>query len=123
MNVDSRAVAPFAPARGYGYRFHTMLKPIETTTLRVDRRIDGVLIRPDILDKTTRTIVEVKPNNAREIGSGMRQLQRYLEAAQRAYGGDWKGQVWIYDMPPPIEFNIPRTIGGFGSFANSGFFN
>ncbi|MCH7903841.1 MAG: hypothetical protein IH944_04650 [Armatimonadetes bacterium] len=110
-------------ARGYGFRFHQLGKRFQTDTLRLDKVIEGTRMRPDILDKTTKTIIEIKPSNARQIGVGTNQLQRYLEAAQRAYGGDWKGQVWTYDMPPPVQFNIPRTIGGFGSFANSGFFN
>jgi RHS repeat-associated protein len=54
--------------------------------------------RVDAMNRVTRQIIELKPNNPRAIRLGERQLQRYLDELNREYPGPtpWTGKVVTY---------------------------
>ena len=45
--------------------------------------------RADAVDFTNRIVYELKPNNARAIRAGWRQLNKYAGALEKTYGGSW----------------------------------
>ena len=49
--------------------------------------------RADGVDFTNRIIYELKPNNPQAISRGLRQLNRYTQAASEQFGGTWTGVV------------------------------
>ena len=53
--------------------------------------------RVDGIDFGNRLIYELKPNNPQAIARGIRQLNRYTEAAAQQYGGTWTGVLKLYD--------------------------
>lgn len=59
---------------------------------RTDFEFDNGL-KPDAINFQTRNILELKPNNPQAIQQGMRQIQKYIKAAQEQFGGTWTGQV------------------------------
>lgn len=55
------------------------------------RRVDGINFQ-------TRQVVELKPNNPRDIREGQRQLDRYLDELNREFpGAPWTGRVETYN--------------------------
>jgi Restriction endonuclease fold toxin 9 len=59
--------------------------------------IPGTRIRPDAIHLAKKIIVELKPNNPRAIRAGIKQLERYKKAAEKAYGGAFHVMVEVYD--------------------------
>ena len=53
--------------------------------------------RVDGIDFNNRIIYELKPNNPQAIARGIKQLNRYTEAAKQQYGGTWTGVLKLYD--------------------------
>ena len=53
--------------------------------------------RVDGIDFNSRIIYELKPNNPQAIARGIKQLNRYTEAASQQYGGTWTGVLRLYD--------------------------
>ena len=53
--------------------------------------------RVDGIDFNSRIIYELKPNNPQAIDRGIKQLNRYTEAASQQYGGTWTGVLRLYD--------------------------
>ena len=53
--------------------------------------------RVDGIDFNSRIIYELKPNNPQAIARGIKQLNRYTEAAGQQYGGTWTGVLRLYD--------------------------
>jgi RHS repeat-associated protein len=53
--------------------------------------------RVDAINFETREILELKPNNSRQIRAGERQLEQYRQEAQREFGGTWTARVVTYD--------------------------
>ncbi len=53
--------------------------------------------RVDGIDFENRIIYELKPNNSQAINRGLNQLDRYVEAAEKQYGGTWTGVLELYD--------------------------
>lgn len=49
----------------------------KTEGILINKRIKGCRWRPDIYDRTTGTIYELKPNNIQQIRKGIKQLQKY----------------------------------------------
>ena len=47
--------------------------------------------RADGIDSNNRIIYELKPNNPQAIERGIKQLNRYTEAAKQQYGDTWTG--------------------------------
>ena len=63
-------------------------------------RIPG--IRPDAVNFVTREVVELKPNTAGQIRRGMRQLDVYQGALQRAFPGrPWTTRLETYEPYAP----------------------
>ena len=58
--------------------------------------IPGTRLRPDAIDVDRGIIRELKPNNARAIQRGLQQLQRYLDAAEQAFGRRFRGILDTY---------------------------
>lgn len=52
--------------------------------------------RIDYLDKVSRTIYELKPNNARGIRAGMKQLSSYQSQLEATLGGKWNIKLDLY---------------------------
>jgi hypothetical protein len=61
-----------------------------------DRAIPGSRLRPDALNVDEGIIRELKPNNPAAIQRGMQQLNRYIDAAQRAFGRPFSGVLETY---------------------------
>ncbi|MBL8065428.1 MAG: hypothetical protein JNM34_06165 [Chthonomonadaceae bacterium] len=57
----------------------------------------GKLIRPDLINIGAREIVEIKPLTEYGLATGRKQLLKYLEAAERKFGGKWTGRIHYYD--------------------------
>lgn len=53
---------------------------------------------PDLLNKGTREIIEIKPLSESGIRAGRKQMMRYIAEAERKYGGKWTGKLHFYDM-------------------------
>ena len=53
--------------------------------------------RVDGIDFNSRIIYELKLNNPQAIARGIKQLNRYTEAASQQYGGTWTGVLRLYD--------------------------
>jgi len=62
-----------------------------------NRQIPGTKLRPDALNLDQGLIRELKPNNASAIQRGLQQLDRYVDAAQRAFGRAFRGILETYD--------------------------
>jgi RHS repeat-associated protein len=52
--------------------------------------------RVDAINYETREILELKPNNPDAIASGNKQLNGYIQQAQKQFGGQWSGRVVTY---------------------------
>ena len=63
---------------------------VKEKTIAPGCRVDGI-------DFNNRIIYELKPNNPQAIARGIRQLNRYTEAASQQYGGTWTGVLKLYD--------------------------
>ncbi|HEX8695960.1 MAG TPA: RHS repeat-associated core domain-containing protein [Longimicrobium sp.] len=63
---------------------------------QTNRRIPGTRLLPDALDRARGIIRELKPNTPRAIARGRRQLQRYVEAAERAFKKPFEGHLDTY---------------------------
>jgi len=54
----------------------------------------------DAINFETREVLELKPNNARAIRLGERQLEGYIAKLNEQFPGDpWIGRVVTYDRP------------------------
>ena len=53
--------------------------------------------RVDAINFSNHTIYELKPNDPQAIARGMKQLDRYINAATKEYGGSWTGVLKLYD--------------------------
>ena len=53
--------------------------------------------RVDGIDFKNRIIYELKPNNPQGISRGKKQLERYVRAATKELGGNWEGQLVLYN--------------------------
>ncbi len=54
--------------------------------------------RPDAVNFEKRHIIELKPNNARKIREGTKQVERYRQEAEKVFGGGvWTAEVKTYD--------------------------
>ena len=63
---------------------------VKEVTIAPGCRVDGI-------DFSNHIIYELKPNNPQAIARGMRQLERYVSAANQQYGGEWTGVLRLYD--------------------------
>ena len=63
---------------------------LKEQTIAPGCRVDGI-------DYTNHIIYELKPNNAQSIARGIKQLERYTEAASKQFGGTWTGVLRLYD--------------------------
>ncbi len=77
-----------------GRQMHTQhnygLGVVKEKTIAPGCRVDG-------FDETNHIIYELKPNNPAAIARGNAQLDRYIAAAEAKYGGEWTGQLVLYD--------------------------
>ena len=53
-------------------------------------------LKADAINRDTREILELKPNNPDAIAEGYNQLQKYIQQAQKQFGGQWTGRVVTY---------------------------
>ena len=63
---------------------------VKEVTIAPGCRVDGI-------DFSNHIIYELKPNNPQAVARGMRQLERYVNAANQQYGGEWTGVLRLYD--------------------------
>lgn len=52
--------------------------------------------RADAVNPITREVIELKPNNARAIRTGERQVERYVQELEQLTGQKWTGRVETY---------------------------
>ena len=87
-------------AASAGREAHRLYDPgrLDGNTYILNRQIPGTKLRPDALDLNNRTIRELKPENSQAIQRGQQQLQKYIDAANKAYPGksSFKGTVDTY---------------------------
>jgi hypothetical protein len=103
-------------AAHYGTRYHTHFSAAARAAgYWANRRIPGTLLRPDLIDFANKRVVELKPNNARAVQLGARQLEAYIKALERLYGGKWSGEIWTYEMPAAVKFGLGDLQGAFSS--------
>jgi hypothetical protein len=57
--------------------------------------------RVDAINFETRAVLELKPNNVRAIGRGLKQVGKYLEELNTEFPGEipWQGRVVTYARP------------------------
>ncbi len=53
-------------------------------------------LRPDAVNFNTKQVLELKPNNARAIRLGWKQVGGYVDELNREFGGGWSGNVVTY---------------------------
>jgi RHS repeat-associated protein len=74
-----------------GRAMHSIYKSGEVDGINTFKEFTGVKgIRPDFVDFGTKTIYELKPNNARALQQGLNQLNNYKTLFEQQYGGTWK---------------------------------
>jgi hypothetical protein len=83
-----------SPAAQYGRQMHAQQEYPDgfekEQTLESGQRVDA-------LNRTTREVIELKPNNARAIARGPKQLQGYIDELNRTEPGrPWTGRVMTY---------------------------
>ena len=84
-----------SPAAQYGRMMHEQQEYPEGFTkeepLESGKRVDAI-------NRTTREVIELKPNNARAIARGVKQLQGYIDELNETEPGSrpWTGRVMTY---------------------------
>ncbi|XHR95954.1 RHS repeat-associated core domain-containing protein [Mucilaginibacter sp. UC70_90] len=91
-NVLEAAVNGETSATRLGKAMHAAYKFGEADGISTFKEYTGIKgIRPDFVDFGTNTIYELKPNNFRAITDGLKQLNGYKAAFEKAYPGTtWK---------------------------------
>ena len=82
----------------YGREVHKLYKVDNVDRINKFKEFRDVPgVRPDFVDKSTRTIYELKPNNPRSIKLGINQLKRYKSAFEEYYPGTkWNTILDLY---------------------------
>ncbi|MBI2612075.1 hypothetical protein HYW54_05045 [Candidatus Gottesmanbacteria bacterium] len=62
---------------------------------RKERALENGL-RPDAINIQLKKIIELKPDNPDAIKRGERQLEKYIEQANKQFGPGFTGEVWTY---------------------------
>ena len=85
----------------YGQEQHKLYNPgvLDGNNYLLNREIPGTQLRPDAIDLQNKVIRELKPDNARAIERGNLQLQKYIDSANKAFGGEFKGVIDTYKRP------------------------
>jgi hypothetical protein len=90
-------------ATAYGRLVHQSYNPGDNYVL--NSRIPGsqTLLRPDAVDYNAQVVRELKPDNSQAIRLGTKQLQTYINALNKATGGNFTGQLDVYNRAGVIR--------------------
>jgi hypothetical protein len=85
-------------AAKYGVEMHKAYKAglADDVSYFKEYYFKGSGLRADFIDTVEKTVYEYKPNNSQAIRRGYQQLERYVEAANKEFGGTFKGVVDTY---------------------------
>ena len=87
----------FSTDTKYGQEQHKFYKlgQADGINTRKEFRFDNGL-RADFIDIVNKIVYELKPDNARAINQGAKQLERYVEQANKQYGEGFRGILETY---------------------------